>query len=167
MGARAEALNGRWTSDWGQADLNFDGDAFTGKWSKGTLSGTVSEDGAMKLDWEHHDSTTGKASLQANDANDVIEGTWGFDGSDTDGGDWKLSLVKHVKSKDALEREAAEKQAAAEKKAADKQAAAEKKAADKKAAAEKKAAADEEKAAAKKAAADKAAADEKKADEGE
>lgn len=94
MGKRGDLLNGEWTSTWGKATISVEDGKLSGTWAEGGLEGTVADDGAVAINWSHEDGTTGKAKLSANDADDALEGTWGFGDSDTDGGEWKMQQTK-------------------------------------------------------------------------
>lgn len=96
MGANAEALNGRWDSDDGSVTITADGDAIKGDWPRGSFEGQVADDGTVTLSWTHRDGTPGKAKLKVEDKNKKLAGTWGFDSSDSDGGEWVLTLTKHI-----------------------------------------------------------------------
>ncbi len=93
---KADALNGRWTSNWGEVRLNVADGAITGTWSQGGVEGKASDDGAVSLTWTHRDGTTGKAALKADAGFAKLSGTWGYGEADTGEGDWSMDQVERV-----------------------------------------------------------------------
>lgn len=95
MGTTAAALNGRWSSNWGEVRIQVQGSSITGTWQDGGLSGTFA-DGALAIDWNHRDGTTGKASLKADAKGEKLTGTWGFGAADKGEGEWTLNQIERI-----------------------------------------------------------------------
>lgn len=118
MPTNAEALRGTWKDQWGSVALDGEGNTISGKWASGDFTGTISGD-AIAVKWSHADGTTGTGTLSANGTGDTLSGTWGWD-SDTDGGEWVISLTKRAPAPAPAPAPAAEEKPAEDKPAEDK-----------------------------------------------
>lgn len=99
MSNTLEPLNGQWKSDWGPVEIKVDGDAVSGTWAEGSLTGKAEGD-KLAVDWVHKASgTTGKALLAVGKDGAELAGTWGFDDADKGEGDWTLEQTKRVEIK--------------------------------------------------------------------
>lgn len=83
-------LSGTWHSEHGTVQLMFDDNLhFSGIYADGEFTGHVDvERGALVFEWAD-DGSAGRGVWVIIDA-DTLRGTWGFDASARDGGDWVL-----------------------------------------------------------------------------
>ena len=87
-GGAAVAFTGAYTSTWGPASFEQNGNVVKAKYARGTLA-CIASGASLNCDW-FEGASTGKATLAKN-ADGTITGTWGNGGSASNGGMWRFS----------------------------------------------------------------------------
>lgn len=95
------ALAGEWDSSFGVVNITVDDHRVSGTYNykyqdqsvSGTVDGTINDGGKVSLEWAEANGGNGRAVWYATN-DDALAGTWGFNSSHNNGGEWKLT--RHV-----------------------------------------------------------------------
>lgn len=94
-GARTAGFTGTWSTNWGPLEMTQKGSRVMGHYTgqfKGIIDGTVS---GRRLDftWSQPNGEHGRGYFVMSDDGNSIDGMWGMDDSDSDGGTWTGTRV--------------------------------------------------------------------------